>query len=110
MGHIQVVALSVVGSDEVLREAMSTAMQVINQSLNNGDPGQRTIAAAPAAPALPAPAVRAPKKPRKNKAAEKTESAAGGLWCPVKNCGRQFRIKGWLNNHLEKDHGIRDTI
>ena len=43
-------------------------------------------------------------------AATKPATTNGELWCPVKNCGRSFGKKGWLNNHLERDHGMKDPV
>lgn len=36
--------------------------------------------------------------------------AAAKMWCPIKNCGRYFSKKAWLNQHLERAHGITEGL
>ncbi len=139
MGHIQVVALNVLGDDETLRKAIEVAAGVLDGS-RTADTTRAIDAAPEATTALPPPARRAKKSdakqfpckhtgcaevfesvgklaahsravhPKTQAASKPAESQPGQLWCPVKNCGRSFHKKGWLNGHLERDHGIKGGI
>lgn len=144
MGHIQIIALNVEGSDDTLRDAIKTAATVLNRDLNGEPKPEPPPGPLPAGgAALPAPENRqrregrtakfscdqcdetfssagqrsAHKRYSHPKAAKKTAQPKAGaaaedgtLWCPVKNCGRSFGKRGWLNNHLERDHGIKEGI
>lgn len=131
MAKIQVAVINVEGDNDTLKEAMLMAGDLIAQ--RSAPSATVELAAAPAA-ALPAAApvkktagtfyckqcpetfdsvgkvaahtrVTHPKAPKKSDLSEGAEMN-GQIWCPQKNCGRSFHKRGWLNIHLEKDHGV----
>jgi hypothetical protein len=50
-------------------------------------------------------------KSKKAKEASHGKAASGKeFFCPVKNCVKSFKLRGWRDKHVKRDHGIEESI